>query len=90
MSVVFSQSALKAWAGGGIALLTPLSILLLTTDQPLTVRTIIASIISGGIGFFAVYNVPWKPASIASIRRPRFRGRHRAEEDSSPQNQGDY
>lgn len=85
---LFTSQARKAWVGALISGLAPLSVLLLATDEPLTLRSVLASVVSGIIGGLSVYNTPnaAKAITASAHRRHRYTG----EEDSSPRNQGDY
>lgn len=59
LSEALTARARKAWTGAGIAFLGPLVVLLAATEEPLTVRSVLASVVSGlsgGLGVFYTVN----------------------------------
>jgi uncharacterized protein (DUF2062 family) len=82
MTALFTSQARKAWVGALISGLAPLSVLLLATAEPLTLRSVLASVVSGIIGGLSVYNTPNAKAP-AITARARRRRRYQAEENSS-------
>jgi hypothetical protein len=56
---LFTRAAQKAWAAAVIAGLGPILVLLTSTDEPITWRNALASVIAGvvtGLGVFATPN----------------------------------
>jgi len=57
------NDARKAGAAGVVAFLTPLGVLLGATDQPITVRTVVASAVAGVIAYALTFTVPNRDTS---------------------------
>ena len=63
MHTLLTTAARKAWTGAAVSALAPLGVLLAATDEPLTLRSVAASLLSGLIGGLGVYGTTNKPAT---------------------------
>ncbi len=55
MHALLTTAARKAWTGAAVSFLSPLGVLLAATDEPLSTRSVLASLVAGVIGGLGVY-----------------------------------